>query len=95
MVVSDELTNAIKRTVKDLKTLGFSDSQIDAALRSHLSTDALPDLIVVLVQYLSAYPASRIKPVGAPGSPARTEQENLMALEDAAMAAIAKARGRA
>lgn len=31
--------------------------------------------------------------LGAPGSPARIEQENLMALEEAARAAIARARG--
>lgn len=94
MASVDELANALKRTVSDLKSLGFSNSQIDAALRSQLSSDALPDLIVVLARYLGAYPAFRIKPTGAPGSPARIEQESLMALEDAAMAALAKARGQ-
>lgn len=54
---------------------------------------AAPDLLQVLERYVAAYPAFRIKPVGAPGSEKRIEQENLMALEDAARAAIAKARG--
>lgn len=45
---------------------------------------ALPDLVKVLERYMDAYPAFRIKPIGAPGSAARIEQENLMALEDAA-----------
>lgn len=56
--------------------------------------EAAPDLLAVLQRYVNAYPAFRMKPIGAPGSPARIEQENLMALEDAAKAAIAKAEGR-
>lgn len=43
----------------------------------------------VLRRYMAAYPAFRIKPIGAPNSPARIEQENLMALEDAANAVLA------
>ena len=50
------------------------------------------DLCAVLERYINAYPAFRMKPVGAPNSPKRIEQENLMALEDAARAAIAKFR---
>lgn len=45
-------------------------------------------LRLVLARYMDAYPAFRIKPTGAPGSPARLEQENLMALEDLARAAL-------
>ena len=52
---------------------------------------AAPDLLAVLQRYVNAYPAFRIKPIGAPGSEKRIEQENLMALEDAARTAIAKA----
>ena len=44
----------------------------------------------VLRRYLNAYPAFRIKPEGAPGSPKRIEQENLMALEDAARGVLAR-----
>lgn len=44
----------------------------------------------LLERYMSAYPAFRIKPAGAPGSQVRDEQERLMALEDEARAAIAK-----
>lgn len=51
------------------------------------------DLLAVLQRYVNAYPAFRIKPVGAPGSPERVEQERLMALEDAARTAISKATG--
>jgi hypothetical protein len=50
--------------------------------------DAIAD---VLERYVAAYPAFRIKPVGAPGSQVREEQERLMALEDAARAVLAKA----
>lgn len=51
------------------------------------------DLVEVLKRYMNAYPAFRIKPEGAPNSPVRVEQERLMALEDCARAAIAKATG--
>lgn len=37
-----------------------------------------------LERYMFAYPAFRMKPVGAPGSPARIESERLMALEEQA-----------
>ncbi len=49
------------------------------------------ELAHVLERYTFAYPAFRFKPEGAPGSQVRTEQERLMALEDLARAAIAKA----
>jgi hypothetical protein len=41
-------------------------------------------LKAMVERYMSAYPAFRIKPVGAPNSEKRREQENLMALEDSA-----------
>ena len=50
------------------------------------------ELCAILERYINAYPAFRMKPVGAPNSPKRIEQEGLMALEEAAMAAIAKFR---
>lgn len=50
-------------------------------------------LRAVLHRYMSAYPAFRMKPIGAPGSPARIEQENLMALEESARATLARASG--
>jgi hypothetical protein len=56
-------------------------------------SDCANELVDVLCRYLAAYPAFRIKPVGAPGSPARIEQENLMALEQTAIEVIAKATG--
>lgn len=55
------------------------------------SVNALPEVVAVLQRYMAAYPAFRIKPVGAPWSEKRTEQEMLMDLEGAAQAAIAKA----
>jgi hypothetical protein len=54
---------------------------------------AAPDLYAILQRYVASYPAFRIKPVGAPGSEKRVEQENLMALEDAAQAALARVMG--
>ena len=41
-------------------------------------------LRAVLERYMFAYPAFRMKPIGAPGSPARIESERLMALEEEA-----------
>ena len=38
----------------------------------------------ILERYMFAYPAFRMKPVGAPGSPIRIEAERLMALEESA-----------
>lgn len=46
------------------------------------------ELAGILERYVSAYPAFRIKPVGAPGSEKRIEQENLMALEDVAKTSL-------
>ncbi len=54
---------------------------------------AAPQLLDLLDRYVSAYPAFRIKPIGADGSPARIEQEMLMALEEKAKAVAAKAKG--
>ena len=51
-----------------------------------------PEVLEVLQRYVFAYPAFRIKPVGAPGSEKRIEQENLMALEDAAQELIRRSR---
>lgn len=42
----------------------------------------------MLERYMNAYPAFRMKPIGAPGSQARDEQERLMALEDSARALL-------
>lgn len=52
------------------------------------------ELCAVLEGYLGAYPVFRMKPIGAPHSPARIEQEWLIQLEDRARAALAKARGK-
>lgn len=60
---------------------------------TRMGVNATSELVAVLRRYMSAYPAFRIKPIGAPGSQARIEQENLMALEDAARNAIARAEG--
>ncbi len=54
--------------------------------------DIADELTELLERYVSAYPAFRIKPIGAPGSEKRIEQENLMALEDDAQNTIARMR---
>jgi hypothetical protein len=61
--------------------------RLEKQLRREQSRAA--NLIAVLRRYIAAYPAFRIKPEGAPGSPVRVEQERLMELEDLANAAIA------
>lgn len=48
------------------------------------------ELVGLLGRYVNAYPAFRIKPIGADGSVARIEQEMLTALEEKAQAALAK-----
>lgn len=54
---------------------------------------AAPDLLAALDALLTfdrvERPAFRHKPIGAPGSTARIEQDKLIAIEDAARAAIA------
>ena len=52
-------------------------------------------MAAVLERYMNMYPAFRIKPEGAPGSQVRDEQERKMALEDAARALLAAAKGAA
>lgn len=69
------------------QALRFGDM---AALAASLRTER-DELAKILERYTFAYPAFRFKPEGAPGSQVRTEQERLMALEDLARAAIAKA----
>lgn len=54
---------------------------------------ALPDLIQCLRDYAGTYPAFRSKPVGAPGSPARMEQDFQIDLEARSKAAIDAAMG--
>lgn len=56
---------------------------------------AAPDLLDALQMMTSAFEAFRMKPVGAPGSAARDEQDQQIAAENAASAAIAKATGGA
>lgn len=50
-------------------------------------------LMAALQRYVNAYPAFRMKPIGAEGSPARIEQENLMAIEEQAKAALSRDEG--
>jgi len=54
---------------------------------------AAPELLAALKQYVATYPAFKSRPIGAPGSPARIEQDVLIAMEMAARTAIAKAEG--
>lgn len=45
-----------------------------------------------LQRYINAYPAFRIKPIGAPNSEKRDEQERLMRLEDLAKSLIKQSK---
>lgn len=47
-------------------------------------------LKAIIQRYMNTYPAFRMKPIGAPGSIARIEQEKRMELEELAVAALAK-----
>lgn len=48
-------------------------------------------LLAALRRYVNEYPAFRTKPVGAPESSARREQDRQIQIEDQAMAAITDA----
>ena len=61
---------------------GFGPKHYDCAIAK------IEELRSVVIRYMGAHPAFRIKPVGAPGSEMRIEQERLMGLEDAAKLAI-------
>lgn len=50
----------------------------------------IAEMLAVLQDVLAAYPAFRSKPVGAPGSYVRTQQERNIALEDRIKRAIAR-----
>lgn len=54
---------------------------------------AAPELLEALRAMRQAFSAFRAVPVGAPGSCARAEQDDQIAAEDKAIAAIAKAIG--
>jgi len=62
----------------------ISRLQIESAKRA-ICRDDLADM---LRRYISAYPAFRMKPIGAPNSEKRIEQEMLMQLEDDANSLI-------
>lgn len=71
----------------------FAAAPETAAERDRLRA-ANAELAQMLKRYIAAHPAFRMKPIGAPGSIARIEQEHLMALEDSAQALIVKAGGQ-
>ena len=48
-------------------------------------------LLAMLQNYMATYPAFRIKPLGAPGSVARVDQEFRIALEDEARRLVGEA----
>lgn len=52
-------------------------------------------LIKALQAYIDHRPAFRVRPIGAPGSPARVAQQIEIEIEDQALAAIARATGAA
>lgn len=65
--------------------------RIAADLRAMDRTDATAELLAALKGMLRLYPAFRSRPIGAPGSAKRAEQDERIAAEDRARAAIARA----
>lgn len=59
----------------------------------NINKEAAPELLAALKNMVSAKPAFRSKPVGAPNSVARIQQEYEIKLEDEALVAISKAEG--
>jgi len=56
--------------------------------------EIIEKLCSALARYVATYPAFRAKPIGAPGSRERAHHDWLIQLEDDAMVALAKARGK-
>lgn len=54
---------------------------------------AAPEMYEALKEMCVTFKPFRMKPVGGPGSAARMDQENQIAVHEAAMAVIAKATG--
>lgn len=61
--------------------------------KNPLLCEAAPELLAALKNVVAGRPAFRSKPIGAPGSVARIEQDHEIRLEDEALAAISKATG--
>lgn len=78
----EQFVPSLKQRLVDIETFA-----------NHKTIKAAIHACDLLERYIAAYPAFRVKPVGAPGSRARDEQERLMALEEAALAALRAARG--
>lgn len=91
--VIDHETGAVIALVKHSGKECGAGPVLAAAPALPVALATVETLTAILGRYMAAYPAFRMKPIGAPGSVMRVEQENLMALEDAARAAIAKATG--
>lgn len=68
--------------------------QIGSQIR-YRDPSVVPDLLAALRMYLEVLPAFRGKPVGAPGSAARTTHDLHAVAEQMALDAIAKAEGAA
>jgi hypothetical protein len=60
---------------------------IEAGLRARIAK-----LEEALAEYVLAYPVFRSKPIGAPGSLARNDQDALIALQDKARAALGESK---
>ncbi len=73
------------------------NTRSDGFLRGQLATARKDrdDLKQALKNLVALHPAFRSKPIGAPGSQARFEQDAAIAAEDAAMTVIARVEGRA
>ena len=72
----------------------MKDERDKAAMRQLwlCSAHNLDETLELLSTYVMTYPAFRNKPVGAPGSEARRKQDFEIALEDRAIALVAKLR---
>lgn len=77
------------------RVIGWDDGSDRARVEANARLiTAAPDLLAALKEILRVNPVYHGKPVGAPWSVAREEQDEQIVAEDAAIAAIAKAEGR-
>lgn len=77
------------------ETFNAKSEQIGSPIRYLDRSATVPDLIDALRLYLEVLPAFRGKPVGAPGSAARTTHDLHAVAEQMALDAIANAEGAA
>lgn len=75
-------------SLKRFHVQGSSGYMSESANGEYVKFESAERLAALLAEYVAAHPAFRVKPIGAPGSIARAEQDAAIQLENAARAAL-------